>query len=118
MSDKRIARGELLRTKREQLNLTQQQVADAAHVTQQTYAAIELGQTKQPRKATLKAIGKKLMIPIEQLLLDDEEASGLSEEAILVAKTYDRLSQNGKLQVMQTMLRAKGVEERDPVSER
>lgn len=118
MGMKPMARGELIRTRRDALNLSQQQVADAAHISQQSYAAIELDQVSNPKRSILKAISKMLDIPIETLIMNDQSVTGLSEGAVQVAKEYDKLSSEGKLAVMQALLRYRVAVAKDPVSAR
>lgn len=119
MNAKNLTRGALIAAKRKALQLTQQQVADAAKITQQSYAAIELDQIQQPKRTILKAISKMLDIPLETLIINDSTVTNLTEGAVQVAREYDRLTKSGKLIVMQAILQARGMSMADdPVSER
>ena len=61
------ALGARVAQRREELDLTQQQVADALHLTQQTYAAYEIGRHRLP-VSLLPAISEILSMDIEALL--------------------------------------------------
>ncbi len=59
--------GARIAQRREELDLTQQQVADALHLTQQTYAAYEVGRHRLP-VSLLPVLSEVLSIEVEVLL--------------------------------------------------
>lgn len=59
--------GARIAERREELDLTQQQVADALHLTQQTYAAYEIGRHRLP-VSLLPALSEVLSMDVEVLL--------------------------------------------------
>ena len=59
--------GARIAQRREELDLTQQQVADALHLTQQTYAAYEIGRHRLP-VSLLPPLAEVLSMDVEVLL--------------------------------------------------
>lgn len=57
-----------LRSRREKLGLTQQQVADAAGIAQPTYARLESGGRENPRIDTVEKLAKALRTTAGKLL--------------------------------------------------
>lgn len=63
------ALGRILRERREQLGKTQEEVADAVGVTQESVGKIELGKTRAPRPLTLQRLASFLRLDIADLYL-------------------------------------------------
>lgn len=57
----------VLKQRRESLGLTQQQVADAAHMPQQAYARIESGKRGNPSFKTVEALSDALGLRIDDM---------------------------------------------------
>ena len=64
-----------LRFMREKRKLTQQELADRSGICQQTIAAIEIGIRKNPGVMTLYPICRALKCTIDDLIVDDDQAS-------------------------------------------
>lgn len=103
-----MTRGQLIRTERERRGLSQQQVADTAKISQQTYSDIEGDRIQSPRRPILKAIAKMLEIPFESLLLgDDYRGENIPESARVVAREYPSLSPDAKNKILMIMIEDK-----------
>lgn len=57
-----------LKKRREELQMTQQEVADAAGIAQQAYARLESGERNNPTINTLEAIAQALRCRVDDLL--------------------------------------------------
>ena len=68
---------EALKKRRENLGLTQAQVAEIASIPQSTYKLIELGR-RNPTLTTAKKISDALHVSLDIFLLDEESASKIS----------------------------------------
>lgn len=58
----------VLKARREQLGLTQAEVAKAVGIAQPNYARLESGANENPKLKTLEAIAKALRCPLAKLL--------------------------------------------------
>lgn len=61
-----------IKKKREQMNISQQNLADALNIDQSTVCLWETGKT-QPRAKLLPRIAKLLNCTVDELLADDDE---------------------------------------------
>lgn len=113
-------RGELLKSRREALGFTQQDVATRLHITQQSYHAIETDVVVNPRRTTLKGLAKMLDIPYETLLLGPGWQDEVSEQGRVVGQMYDKLPREEQQQILFMLLQAKAraLAHDDPTSER
>lgn len=77
-----------VRTKRKEMELTQQELAERCELTRPAVSMIESEKRKKPRPETLRKLAKGLKIPYEQLLEEagylelQEENSLLSKESV------------------------------------
>lgn len=62
--------------RREELDMTQGQVAEQVGISQPSYCDIESGKTKYPRPETAKKIGAVLGFSWTRFFEDDEESEG------------------------------------------
>lgn len=99
-------RGELIRQARLMLGLTQEALAEAAHISQQAYSDIEADKTAQPRRSALRAIAHKLELPEEVLILN-RPGPVLSKEALRVAEEYETLPPAIQAKILMTLIEAK-----------
>ncbi len=97
-------RGKLIRDARQRMGLSQQQVADAAKLTQQAYSNIENDRTDQPRRSALKAIARCLGLDEEQLFTLQPAPS---REAMTVACAFDTLPANYQARILHTIIEGK-----------
>lgn len=97
-------RGQLIKEARLNKGLSQEQVADAAKLTQQAYSNIENDKTDQPRRSALKAIAKILEIQEDALFTLRMMPS---KQAMDVAREYDCLPSNYQARILHTILEAK-----------
>jgi transcriptional regulator with XRE-family HTH domain len=102
-----MTRGELIRTERIRRGYTQEEVAAAARIKQQSYSDIEADKTASPRRTILKAISKMLDIPFESLLLGDDWREPIPEEGRIIGREYCRLSSEAKNRIMMIILQDK-----------
>lgn len=80
--------GERIQRRREQLKLTQLQLAKSARVTRSAISQIESGRTKGPKPEHLVAIAEALGLRVETLV------KGQAPHAAEPASTYNRLSED------------------------
>lgn len=91
-----------LKLTRARRKLTQKQLANAADVSQQTVAAIEAGNVKQPHHQTITRISEVLKTSPAWLQFGIEELEDLDEHAMKLALMAMRLSEDQrKLMAMQ-----------------
>lgn len=102
-----MTRGKMIREKRIRLGLSQEEVANAAKISQQSYSDIEGDRTASPRRAILKAIGKMLEIPFESLLLGDDWREPIPESARVVAREYPSLRPENQNRILSIILEDK-----------
>lgn len=99
-----MTRGKMIRDKRILLGLSQEAVASAAKISQQSYSDIDGDRTASPRRAILKAIGKMLDIPFESLLLGDDWREPIPESARVVAREYPSLRPENQNRILRIIL--------------
>lgn len=99
-------RGERIRQARVMLGLTQEAVAEAAHISQQAYSDIEADKTAQPRRSALRIIAKMLELPEDALILN-RPGHALTKEALRVAEEYDALPPAIQAKILMTLIEAR-----------
>lgn len=102
-----MTRGETIRSARESRGLSQEAVAKAAKISQQSYSDIEADITKSPRRVILERISKMLDIPFESLLLGDDWREPIPEEARVIAREYATLPDDVKNKILMLIVEAK-----------
>lgn len=108
-----MTRGKMIREKRIRLGLSQEEVAGAARIYQQSYSDIEGDRTTSPRRAILKAISKMLDIPFESLLLGDDWREPIPESARVVAREYPSLRPENQNRILSIILEDKQQKEEE-----
>lgn len=90
-----------LRNARESAGLTQQQIADEMGISKSTYCGYEIGK-RQPDVDKIKQLAKILhvtgsyLIGIDDSDSENKKAPSVSDEAMEVAKTFDKLDGHGQ----------------------
>lgn len=102
-----MTRGELIKSARNRLGFSQEQVAEFVKLSQQSYSDIELDRIARPRDTTLRAISKMLEIPFETLLLGPGWKESVSQEARVVGQIYDEVPPDVQRRIMLMLLQAK-----------
>ena len=99
-------RGSLIREARIARGYSQEQMSALLNISQQTYSTIEGDVVLNPRRNVLKKISEILDIPFETLLLGTTwSGEQLSEAAQSVARAYEELTPEGKVEIMATIFR-------------
>ena len=104
-----MTRGQLIFAERKRRGLSQQDMAAAAKISQQSYSDIEKDIIKSPRRPILKAIGKMLDIPFESLLLGDDwrNEPPMLEKHRVMARELPYLSPEAESKVLVVILEDK-----------
>lgn len=86
---------EIINERKKQLGLTNQMIADATGITLSTMDKITSGINQNPKLDTLQAIAKVIGCTLDDFT-DDKKESPLSEEALRIARAFDKMSETGK----------------------
>ena len=97
--------GQKVKALREQRDVSQQALAQAAHLTQPAISRIEQGVVQQPRLAVLKRLSEALGVSLDYLVGTAEESVGTVPPSNLAIRelleTYGRLSASQQQQVVE-----------------
>lgn len=81
--------GAFLRARREELNLTQDEVAEACHTKRQAIEAIENGRVKRPSVDMANLLAQVLKLPVRSILAAEGYAVERDEEFMRAAVAED-----------------------------
>ena len=95
---------EKVRVKREELRLTQKELAERAGLTQATISRIEHGEVKQLKSKAVAALAKALKVTIEFLVgpgvrMGFEDTLSADETARVIFRGYERLPKEKREEV-------------------
>lgn len=85
---------EIINAKKNELGLTNAQLAEITGITLSTIDKITSGANQNPKMVTLKAIAKAIGCTLDDF--DDDYVAPLSQTAITFAHNFDKLDDHGK----------------------
>lgn len=103
--------GERLRYAREKNNMSQQDLAEALGTTQQRINKLETGATKTYKERFVLEAAKLLGVSPAWLALGEDDLDDMSDQALLVAKRYDRLPVEARNTILSLLLQTQPKDE-------
>ncbi|MEM7404471.1 MAG: helix-turn-helix transcriptional regulator [Pseudomonadota bacterium] len=98
--------GERLRSRRRELSLTQEQLAERADTTQAVIQKIENGKSLRPRK--IDKIALALDVKAAWLMFGNDRFDELDREAAQIAAAWSRLDESARASLRREILRQAG----------
>lgn len=89
-------RYQIINDRKRALNLTNAQLAEKANITLSTLDKITSGANDNPKLSTLQAIARVIGCTLDDFDDQHDVVNSLSEDALAVARAYDKLDEHGR----------------------